>query len=32
MRLTPEDMVPPKWHDYIERNAAYYRKASHDRD
>ena len=19
-----EDMVPPEWHDYIERNAAYY--------
>jgi ferredoxin len=23
--ITPEDMVPPEWHDYIERNAAYYR-------
>lgn len=28
MRLTPEDMVPPEWHDYIERNAAYYRKGT----
>jgi NAD-dependent dihydropyrimidine dehydrogenase PreA subunit len=25
--ITPEDMVPPEWHDYIERNAAYYRRA-----
>ena len=24
--ITPEDMVPPEWHAYIERNAAYYRK------
>jgi ferredoxin len=29
--ITPEDMVPPNWQHYIERNAAYYRKASHDR-
>ena len=26
--ITPEDMVPPEWHEYIERNAAYYRKTS----
>jgi ferredoxin len=25
--ITSEDMVPPEWHDYIERNAAYYRGA-----
>jgi NAD-dependent dihydropyrimidine dehydrogenase PreA subunit len=25
--ITPEDMVPPEWHGYIERNAAYYRRA-----
>ena len=25
--ITPEDMVPPEWHAYIERNAAYYRRA-----
>ena len=24
--ITPEDMVPAEWHDYIERNAAYYQK------
>ena len=24
--ITPEDMVPPEWHGYIERNAAYYRR------
>jgi ferredoxin len=30
--ITPEDMVPPNWQHYIERNAAYYRKASHDRN
>ena len=23
--ITSEDMVPPEWHEYIERNAAYYR-------
>jgi ferredoxin len=23
--ITPEDTVPPEWHEYIERNAAYYR-------
>jgi len=22
--ITPEDAVPPEWHHYIERNAAYY--------
>ena len=22
--ITSEDTVPPEWHDYIERNAAYY--------
>ena len=25
--ITPEDMVPPEWQHYIERNAAYYRKS-----
>jgi NAD-dependent dihydropyrimidine dehydrogenase PreA subunit len=25
--ITPENMVPPEWGDYIERNAAYYRRA-----
>jgi len=25
--ITPEDMVPPDWQHYIERNAAYYRKS-----
>ena len=24
--ITPEDQVPDEWHDYIERNAAYFRK------
>ena len=23
--ITPEDMVPPEWHKYIEINAAYYK-------
>ena len=23
--ITTEDTVPPEWHEYIERNAAYYR-------
>ena len=25
--ITAEDSVPPEWEDYIERNAAYYRRA-----
>ena len=24
--ITPEDMVPPEWQDYIEKNAAYFRR------
>ena len=24
--ITPEDEVPPEWHDYIDRNEAYYRR------
>jgi hypothetical protein len=24
--ITPEDQVPPEWEDYIEKNAAYFRK------
>ena len=24
--ITPKDMVPPEWHAYIDRNAAYYRR------
>jgi NAD-dependent dihydropyrimidine dehydrogenase PreA subunit len=24
--ITPEDMVPPGWQDYIEKNAAYFRR------
>jgi NAD-dependent dihydropyrimidine dehydrogenase PreA subunit len=23
--ITPEDLVPPNWQHYIERNASYYR-------
>jgi NAD-dependent dihydropyrimidine dehydrogenase PreA subunit len=25
--ITPEDMVPPEWHPFIQRNAAYYKRA-----
>ena len=25
--ITPEDVVPPEWHSYIERNADYYRRS-----
>jgi ferredoxin len=25
--ITSDDMVPPEWHEYIERNAAYYSTA-----
>ncbi len=28
--ITSDDMVPPEWHEYIERNAAYYRGTAHD--
>ena len=26
--ITSEDQVPPEWHEYIEKNAAYYKEAA----